>query len=470
MHTERDKKKFILSHLILILSLTVVSQIPRLYPMIHEKYLPPMDRYLRFYIIGVFSVVFLAYYLCIYFCAKSGISIFKAGGLSVYFWASTVSVFLVLCASSAILSHDLYEYSIRARMLSIYGLNPYLHVPFEIKEDLFYPYIFWKTTPECYGPLWVLIGLTHSFFFKTNLALTSFMHKAVLLLFLLAGCFVFRRICKEVIPKYADITTSAFLLNPLIVILTLADGHNEIAMAFFILSAFYLLIKSRYGLSLVSLALAINIKFVYILIVPFFVLYILFNQDVKGLRQRIYELLAGAFLSVLITVILWAPFGMKSVRAIISYYTDLSKNFWVDSIPFAVYFVSDKIGLALAKGLIANIFSCIFAAAYLFVLIYFIRKIKTGKQAIFTSTALILLALLFTNSTPFQAWYIIWVLPFIYLSDMRLRFQLAFLLSYFLIMTFWKRMFVLATPMIITYFFVFLYHKKVLEKSSYKNA
>lgn len=470
MRPERDKINFILSHLVFLLSLIVIYHIPRLYPVIHEKFLPPMDRPLRFYIIGVFSISFLAYSLCIYFYKKSRIFVFKPGRLSLYFWASTIVVFLVLCSSSALLSHDLFEYSARGRMLSIYKLNPYLHTPMEIKNDIFFPLIFWKRTPECYGPLWAAIGAFHTLFFKNSVTLTTFMHKLILLAFLGMSASIFYKLCKDNIPENAGSTTLAFLLNPLIIVMTLIDGHNEIAMAFFMLCAFYFLVKSKYALSSMFLAFAIAIKFVYILLAPIFVLCILSDKKPHGVKEKIYKIIMGGAIFAFTTVVSWFPFGWESVKAIIYYYSELSKNFWVDSIPYAVYFVSDKIGIAISKNLLSGIFLILFVAAYFCMLGYFLKKAKMDKQALFTASALILLALLFTNSTPFQAWYLVWVIPFIYLSNIRLKFQLAFLLSYFLIMTFWKRMFVLAMPMIFLYFLMLLLYKKYSGKSRLQNA
>ena len=466
MRPERNKIDFIISHLIFLLSLIVICHIPRLYPVVHEKYLPPMDRYLRFYIIGVFSIAFLAYYLCIYFYKRSNVSVFKPGRLSLYFWASTIVVFLILCSSSALLSHDLFEYSLRGRMLSVYKLNPYLHTPLEIKSDIFFPLIFWKRTPECYGPLWVGIGAFHTLFFKNSAALTSFMHKLVLLAFLGMTSSVFYKLCKDNIPEDAGSTTLALLLNPLVIVMTLIDGHNEIAMAFFILCAFYFLVKSKHALSSMFLALAIAVKFVYILLAPIFVLYVLSDKKPHGAKEKAYNIIMGGAVFALTTAVSWFPFGRESVKAIIYYYTELSKNFWVDSIPYAVYFISDKIGIAISKSLIANIFFFLFVIVYFCILGYFLNKARMDKQSLFTSSALILLALLVTNSTPFQAWYLIWVIPFIFLSNIRLKFQLVFLLSYFLIMTFWKRMFVMAIPMVMVYSVMLLLNKNIPEEAA----
>lgn len=461
MRPESGKKKFILSHLIFLLSLIVIYFLPRLYPVIGEKFLPPTNRILRFYIIGVFSVTFLAYYLCLHFYNKSDISVFKPSGMTVYFWASTIFIFLILCSSSALLSHDLFEYSIRARMLSVYQLNPYLHTPTEVENDIFFPLIFWKSTPECYGPLWVSIGAIHTLFFKNSIALTSFMHKFVLLIFLLFSSFVFYKLCKDMMPKAGEFVTLAFLLNPLILIMTIVDGHNEIAMIFFILCAFYLLIKTRIVPSFVLLALAIAVKFVYVILLPIFILYTLGNDKNKNIKQRVYAAAAGVASFIFVTVIAWLPFRIESVKAVFDYYKDLSRIFWShDTIPYAVYRVLGKTGVTISENIIANLFILLFIIIYLGALVYFLKKTRYDKQSLFTSSALILLALLFTNSSTFQTWYLIWAIPFILLSKIRLKFHLVFILSYFLIMIFWKRMVVLAIPTLITYLIAVLVCKR----------
>lgn len=301
--------------------------------------------------------------------------------------------------------------------------------------------------------------------------LTLFMHKLVLLIFTYLSLSVFYRLCREVVPENAGYTTIAFLLNPLIIVMTLVDGHNEIAMSFFVLCAFYLLVRSKYIFSFMLLALAIAVKFVYVILGPLFILYILMDNKAKDIKEKVYSITLGIVSFLAVTAIAWFPFGRESAKAVISYYIGLSKNFWSDSIPYVIYFILDKIGITIPKNLIAGFFFYLFVIIYFCILGYFLKeRAKADRQAIFTSSALVLLALLFTNSTPFQAWYIIWVIPFIFLSRVRLKFHLIFLLSYFLIMTFWKRMFVLAIPMIAIYLFMLLFYKGMTGKTVCKNA
>ncbi|MBI4707932.1 MAG: hypothetical protein HY761_08420 [Candidatus Omnitrophica bacterium] len=456
------KKSFIVAHLCFLLSLCAVYFIPTIASLIGDSVLPPMNKHLRFYIIFIFSLVFIFYLLDLYYCNK--IRLFESGKsiLSGYFWVSTVSVMVFLCSSYALLSSDLFEYSLRARMLSLYNLNPYLSVPVKIKHDFFYPMLFWKNTPECYGPLWVNIGQLHSIFFKNNMFLTSFMHKSILLIFLGLSSFSFYKLASQLRIKNCILLTVAFFMNPLVIIATIIDGHNEIAMTFFILLASLALLRSRYVLALFLLTLAIQVKFVYVLIVPLFILYI-FRDTSKKMLLRFLDIITGAVFSLIVVVLLWLPFGKQSLLAIIEYYKNLSLNFWFDSIPFAVYFLLDKMGVVIDKYNIATLFSIVFVLIYVYLLANFVRRIKQDQKIFFTTVSLILLALFITNSTPFQAWYLLWVIPFILLSGTKTRFLLVFLLSYFFILTFWKRMSVLFLPMVISYILVQIYSTKFVK-------
>lgn len=448
------RKKFIISHCLFLATLISAYFIPFLFPLVHDKFLPPMNRGIRFLIIGVFSASFLFYYLSLWFSKKLEVSLFKLNRLGVFFWVSTCLVFLFLCTSRALLSSDLYEYSIRARMLSIYGLNPYLHLPIEIKSDIFFPLIFWKTAPECYGPLWVGIGALHSLFFKQSLLLTVFMHKFILMIFLLSSAFIFHKLSIRMRFKYPELTTLALILNPLLIIMTVVGGHNEIAMVFFVLLSALFLLQSKWILSFLMLALAVHVKFVYLLLIPLYIIYFFANNPKIRLRKKMFSIVLAGTVSLLASFLLWLPFGIDSFKAILVYYKELGLAFCADSLPYVVYFVLGKCGVGLSKYTIPAFFSIVFFAVYFCLIAYFLKKVRADKPALFNTISLMLLAVLFTNSTPFQSWYLIWVVPFILLSGIRFKFLITIFLTYFLILTFWKRMSVLAIPMAVIFFFM----------------
>jgi hypothetical protein len=457
---------FILFHAVFLISLVSVYYIPHIYSIVNEKFLPPQNRYLRFYIIGIFSLVFIFYYLTLHYYSKLNNPLFKRSRLSLYFWVSTLSVFLFLCTSRALLSHDLFEYSLRSRMITVYGLNPYTHTLLDIKNDMFFPYAAWKKYTECYGPLWVLLGVPHTIVAGNSFLASRFLHKMLLFSFFLPSVFIFFKLAKLLKLNKPDLAALAFFINPLVIILTLIDGHNEISMFFFMLLALYFLLTERQIISLIMLALAISIKFIYTLIIPLFIIYILLRN--KNKLSAVLKLGVGGLLSAAIVLAISFPFGKGMLPALVYYYSDLNRNFWYDSFPFAFYFLFSKAGIMVSKQAVGAVFTVFFAAAYAYLLYYFtIRSKKLDKQAIFTTASLMILALLFTNYTQFESWYLLWVIPLILLSRIRDKFLLVLLLSYFLIMTFWKRMSVLATPMIVIYFLLLKYKSSLKERLSF---
>ena len=447
-----NKRRFIIFHFLFLLSLVAVYYIPLICSMINDTNLPPLNRYVRFYMIGIFSLVFLFYYFYLYYYNRLDVSLFKLNGLSVYFWLTTTVVFLFLCSSYPLLSGDLFEYPIRGRMLTVYGLNPYIHTPMDIEQDMFFPLAYWKNMPERYGPAWVIIGTLHTIFFKNSLALTIFMHKLVLFIFLFLSCYLFYKICSGLKLQNPDILAAAFVTNPLIIIMTLLDGHNEIVMVFFILTSLYFLLRSKYLLSFLMFALSIQIKFVYIVIAPLLILYILLRPNGRSSGLRIYEIIKGGFLSAGVMVLLWLPFGKENFIDLFNYYKDLGRELYSNAIPYAIYFLLKKTGIAISESTIINIFSVVFFIIYIYLIYFFIIKIKTDKQAIFTASGFIMLTVIFTNYTPFNSWHLLWAIPFIFLSQLKSNFLLVFLLTYFLLMAFWKRMSVLVVPMAVLYF------------------
>jgi len=430
----------------------VLFFIPKLAVFFNDTFLPPMTRMVRFPLVGLFFVMSCLYVLFLRAYKIENISFWGSDSGSVFFRTSGIVFLLILCSAAAVLSSDLYEYPMRARMLSIYGLNPYLHVPSEVQQDPFYQLIFWKDIPECYGPGWVLLGALSSLSFKNNVFLTVFAHKLLLMLFFIMSGYFFKKIADELRLEKADMLSVAFVANPILLTMTMIDGHNEIVMIAFLMASAYFLLKERYALSLVIMAAAINVKFVYVLLIPFWLLYILFKKGGSSLIGRIVKIAIGGISSLLLTVLLWSPFGVESVSAVLKYYKELSSNLWPDSIPYAVCALIGFLGCAVSLKTVAYIFSVIFAVVYFGSVFCFVKKINDDRQILFGIGGMVLLTLLFTNATPFQTWYVLWAVPLVLLSRIKTKFILVTLLTTFLMLTFWKRMSVLAVPMWSMYF------------------
>lgn len=431
--------------------------------------LPPTDTAACIHITLMLYVIFFLYFLCLFFYSRSTLSVFEKGLWAVYFWAATACVYVLLCYSPPVLSRDLYEYAIRGRTLSVYGLNPYLHAPSEIRQDVFFPFLFWKDTHEVYGPLWTWIGAFNAMLFPGSLKMTTFVHKLSLFVFLSMGVWVFYRICIQLGLQRPELTTLAWATNPLLILMTLVDGHNDIAMVFFMLCCLYFLLQSRYVPAVVLFIAAVQVKFVYALIAPLLLLYLLFAPHEKPIRTRLKELALGMLLSAGLIMVLWLPLG-TGMGPILSFFGKFGRVVCHDSLAYLVFQLLTGAGLAISQKTIILVFSTLFYALYLFLIYDFITRIKQGGPALVEASSLVFILFFLTNHTPLQAWYLIWMIPFLLLSRFKAKFMLVFFVSLFMIMVFWKRASILLIQMAVLYAVVWYGYERNRKKGSFSFA
>ena len=155
---------------------------------------------------------------------------------------------------------DIYDNIFHGRITGIYGGNPFNQVIASFPRDPFFVYTPWKSSPTAYGPVWeIFAGLTarlagdgilqNMLAFKLLAGIFQLVGVAVLVVF-------FRRNAPErALP-------AALLLgwNPVILYETWGNGHNDFAMAFWILLAALLIRQKRYTWGTLSLVVGALIK------------------------------------------------------------------------------------------------------------------------------------------------------------------------------------------------------------------
>lgn len=461
------KTNFLLFHLIFLLSLIAVYHIPLVCFWAQDLHQPPMNRYVRFYILGVLGLVYIFNYLFLYHYNKTDVLLFEFNRMAIYFWVSTLAVLLFLCTSYAIFSSDLFEYSMRARMFAIYKLNPYIHTPIEVSKDIFFPLIFWKQgqgAQEGYGPLWVMIGSIHTLFFRNSAFWTSYMHKLIVSLFYFGSIPFFHRLCLHLKIRKPDVITVAFFTNPLVVISTFIDGHNDISMLFFAFMALYFVLRARYIVAFMLFALAVQIKFLHILLFPILFTYVFIKEGDWTAKRKVFLMIKGSLISIATVALTWLPFLKEDTfAALFNYYFVIGKTLWYDSVPYVFYFVFTKFGILISKEVICAVFTALFLGIYFYLFYYFMPKLKKDDRMLFSFFSFVYIAMFLTNPTSYQSWYIMWFLPFLLLSRIRFRFLLFYLLSFFSLITFWKRMSAILALFIVVYVtLMFLYKRNKL--------
>ncbi len=144
------------------------------------------------------------------------------------------------------LSRDVYSYSFYGRMISEYGVNPYVHTPGEFLHDPFYLLVshYWIDSPSVYGPAFsaVSAGITGAVggtlatikAFKLVAALASV---GTMLLVVAAA--------RRVRPERAAFAGLLLGWNPVVIFHTVAGGHNDALVGLAVAGAALLVLQRR---------------------------------------------------------------------------------------------------------------------------------------------------------------------------------------------------------------------------------
>ncbi|HEX6655664.1 MAG TPA: hypothetical protein VF153_05570 [Candidatus Limnocylindria bacterium] len=170
-----------------------------------------------------------------------------------------------------VLSADIYHYALFGRMVTYYGLNPYIVPGSAVSADPIWPLVYWRDVTTHYGPVWTLISAGVAALGGQNVLLTVLAFKGVAALFNLANCLLVFWLARRL--GQAD-GLSALLLyawNPLILIEVAGSGHNDAVMMAFALLGLLLAIRGRLLVGLAVLLLSVMVKYLTGLLVLFFV-------------------------------------------------------------------------------------------------------------------------------------------------------------------------------------------------------
>jgi hypothetical protein len=230
----------------------------------------------------------------------------------------------ILIFSYPVTAIDLFIYAIRTRGWALYGLNPLATPPEALPAAD--PWLGlaaeWLDAPSPYGPLWEWLSLG-AFHLSGGDFLSHLLALKIISALAYLGCvWLVYRILQQLQPRWAITSAIAFAWNPLTLLESIQNGHNDIVMTFFLLAAIWTLeeamrrrseevkdssnlpslLPTPYSLLLILLlVLSILVKFVTILLVPFFLLAI---TGYAATWARRLVLLIGYGLLIAVLVIL----------------------------------------------------------------------------------------------------------------------------------------------------------------------
>lgn len=142
--------------------------------------------------------------------------------------STLLSIALLLLFSHNALSHDIFNYIFNARMVVKYSMDPHIHTALEFPSDDWTRFMHNTHTPAPYGYGWTLLSLVPVVLGMGKFLLTYFLMKAwVVVGFVLLWCAMKRLAVVLNVQKEYEKNKWLFFLNPLVLIETFSNAHND---------------------------------------------------------------------------------------------------------------------------------------------------------------------------------------------------------------------------------------------------
>ena len=317
-------------------------------------------------------------------------------------------------------ARDIYDNIFHGRILGVYRANPFRDLISGFPHDPFFQYPYWKNSPSAYGPLWeTLAGIT-AWLAGDGIITNILAFKILPGIFHLASIAVVISFLRRSQPQHA--LSGALLLgwNPVLLYETWGNGHNDIAMMFWVLLTALLMSQKRYSLGTLSLVAGTLIKFIPALLIPAAML--ISYHSLENLKFRFWFIVKTSLASALLIMIAYIPFWNGTATFSIG----RRMQMFTTSIPALMYrILKPALGWSEAAHLVSLGALGLLA---IFTLIQTLRVQKQESTPDFLQAAFnILTFYLLVTCLWFQQWYGIWLISLAPLLPVRSRrFALVF--------------------------------------------
>lgn len=361
----------------------------------------------RLYQSLVYLIIILAFVVCYYFILKNRNKLFKniKDVLKYVLIISAIFTFAVPFWCS-----DIFYYLGVGRLASKYNQNPYyvdmksfvddnnINIDNDTVMQKGYNN-YWANTTVVYGAFWTFICSVISFLSFGNLDFGLFIFKIINLLIHIGNCYFIYKITKK------KLFSLLYGLNPFILIEGIANVHNDMFVVFFMLLAIYEVYKNKKMLlGLVLLALATDIKYFSILLLPFLILYNFKDKDVKTRIVRCIEYGTLFIVFAIIPYLLYIR-DLQVFMGLIEQRERLAKGLYL--------FISEYFNNPENLVEIIKRFSLVlFAVIYIIACFTLLKAKKIKFYKIMRELYYFILTFLFLLITNFQPWYFMWLVPF----------------------------------------------------------
>ncbi len=409
----------------------------------YYRVIPPIDYTKRTNYSGFGFVAYIVAVLvlfALYIGALRPISGAKQGQISfeTIFWGG-VSMAVILVFSYPQTAIDLLVYALRTRGWARYGLSPFSAAPEVMPASD--PWLGlageWADAASPYGPVWEWLSLGAYHLSGGSYLAHLFSLKILALLAYAGSVWLVYRILDLIRPRWAILGSAFFAWNPLVLLESVQNGHNDIVMVFFLLVAvwsFVTLIKRTKKhpkmlfefIFVLGFAAAILVKFIPVVVLPFFLFALAWRRH--SWPRRIGIFVTRGMAIALIVILAMLPYWLQMDKWALLH---ASKSAGRSLIALLVLALRSHLGTNPAFDVANTLVYLIMGGIYLTSFLYLWKQLITSRDsqsrpaASFEATISAAVSVFFwyvlLGASTFHAWYLLWFLPLAALLVPRLR-------------------------------------------------
>lgn len=320
---------------------------------------------------------------------------------------------------------DIFDNIVRGRLTAVHGGNPFYEGPSAFKTDPFFRYAAWRESPSAYGPLWEILAAGAARLAGDDKLANVLAFKLAGLMFY-GGCvWLIALLLKRLAPERATQGVVLFALNPLVLYETAGNGHNDIALAFFVLLAVWLMVERRFTWAALALTGGALVKFIPILLLP--AVLAAGARFLPTWPQRLKFWLFTALACAGLVVAAYAPFWRGSGDVLgLARRTGL----FTASLPtLAQVHLESWLGVVDSQ-LIVSRWALALTGVFVWVAVWHVWRLPFSPSTLIRAFAQIITSYLLFTCLWFQPWYTVWPLALAALLPEGAFSRLIVLLSY----------------------------------------
>lgn len=267
-------------------------------------------------------------------------------------WLATILAGAFYIVTPTLLSHDTMVYAGYGRLLAVYRVNPYF-VPLAVfPHDPLTPLNQWAQSTSAYGPLWILVCGFWGALLKGDATTCVLAFRLFASAANVCNIWLIGRTLQATgrSPRAVTLGMLVYAWNPLVLLESSLDGHNDVFMILFALLGMLLAVRAErsgqllrargYLLPTVAFTLAALVKFTAL---PILAAYLLFlackalrptadspqrlSQALRNWQRAVQVLLWSGVAAMLVAVAFYGPFWLgHSLHAIALSFTNVPSS------------------------------------------------------------------------------------------------------------------------------------------------